>query len=151
MLALGPRQHGAVIRYQEHAQCVKRQRKRVEASSVQPDFGVLHRSRDVLPRDALISHSITVCTKTSSNELFLFRSDECSLRWPIHHIPVGGHSEEDSQYSLDDKDPSAFWSVMHSSCSQRLHVPPTTQTCDASHVTNAPRQDTSEGSSHGGG
>jgi hypothetical protein len=101
-----------VSHYQEHAQRVKRQRKRVEAGTVQPDFGIAHRSRDILPRDALISHGIAVCGETSSNELFLFWRDEGGLGWPVHHVPVCGDAEKNGKYALDDKDPSAFWSVV---------------------------------------
>jgi hypothetical protein len=90
--------------YQEHAQCGKR----VEASTVQPDFGVPHRSRNVLPGDALVGDCIAVCAETSGDELFLFRGDECGLSRPIHHIPVRGNSKKNCEYSLDDKDPSAF-------------------------------------------
>lgn len=101
----------AVISYQKHAQSVKRQGKRVEASAVQPDFGVLHRARNILPRDTLIGHSITIHGKTSSDKLFLFRSDKCGLGWPIHHVPVGGKSKHDGENSLNDEDPSTPWSV----------------------------------------
>lgn len=101
----------AEVHYQKHAQSVERQGKRVEASTVQPDFRVLHRTRNILPGDALISDSITVCTKTSADELFLFRGDKSGFRWPIHHVPVSGHSKNDREYSLDDEDPSASWSV----------------------------------------
>ena len=94
------------VHYQKHAQSVERQGKRVEASTVQPDFRVLHRTRNILPGDALISDSITVCTKTSADELFLFRGDKSGFRWPIHHVPVSGHSKNDREYSLDDEDPS---------------------------------------------
>lgn len=103
--------YGAAIRYQEHAQSVKWQGKCVEASTVQPDFGILHRARNVLPRDTLICHSITVRAKTSSDELFLFRGDKCGLVWPIHHVPVGGKSKHDGENTLNDKNPSVSWSV----------------------------------------
>ena len=108
----------AVTPYQEHAQSVQRQRKRVEASTVQPNFRVAHRSRNIFPRDALIGDSITVCAKTSGDELFLFWRDKCGLSWPIHHIPVGGHCKNDSEDSLNDEDPSKSWSVFISQASQ---------------------------------
>jgi hypothetical protein len=103
-----------VVLYQEHAQSVKRQGKRVEASTVQPDFRVLHRTRNIFPRDTFIGHSIAVCTKTSSDKLFLFRCDECSLGWPIHHVPVSAHCKNDGEDSFDNEDPSAYWSVVTS-------------------------------------
>ena len=99
--------------YQKHAQSIERQGKRVEASPIQPDFRVLHGARNIFPRDALVRYSITVCTKTSSDKLFLFRGDERGFGWPIHHIPVGAHRKNDGEDSLDDKDPSASWSVVN--------------------------------------
>jgi hypothetical protein len=86
----------------------------MEASTVQPDFGVLHGTRNVLPRDALVGHSITVCTETSADELFLFRGDERGFGWPVHHVPIGSHCKNDGENSLDDEDPSVFWSVVDS-------------------------------------
>jgi hypothetical protein len=100
----------AVVLYQKHAQGVKRQRKRVEASTIQPDFRVLHRTGNILPGNALIGHSIAVRTKTSSDKFFLFRGDERGFGRPIHHVPVGAHRKNDGEDSLDDKDPSASWS-----------------------------------------
>ena len=105
-------EYGAAIRYQEHAQSVKREGKRVEASTVQPDFGVLHRARNILPRYTLICHSIAIHGKASSDKLFLFRSDKCGLGRPIHHVPVGGESKHDGKDSLNDENPSASWSVV---------------------------------------
>lgn len=110
-LVMWPRMCVAMVSYQEHAQRVKRQGKRMEASTVQPDFRILHRTRNVLPRNALIGHSITVRTKTSGDELFFFRSDECCLGWPVHHIPVGAYCKNDGEDALDNENPSVSWSV----------------------------------------
>lgn len=106
-LAIWPCPNEAMIPYQKHAQSVQRQGKRVEASTVQPDFGVLHRARNILPRYTLICHSIAIHGKASSDKLFLFRSDKCGLGRPIHHVPVGGESKHDGKDSLNDKNPSA--------------------------------------------
>lgn len=92
--------------YQEHAERVQRQRKGVEASTVQPDFVVAHGRRDVLPRDTLISDGIAVGTQASGDKFLLLRCNERGFGGPVHHVPVSRDAKNHGKYALDDEDPS---------------------------------------------
>lgn len=102
--------------YEEHAQRVQRQRQRVEAGPVQPDFGVFHCGRDVVPGHALVGDGVAVGFQAREDELFLLGCDEGCFRRPVHHVPPGGEGEDDGEKAFDYEDPSVGWSVDRRMC-----------------------------------
>ena len=53
--------------YQEHAQRVERERKCVEAGTVQPYFVITHRRQNILPRYALVGYGVAVRLQASGD------------------------------------------------------------------------------------